>query len=580
MDKETARKLIDAAEGRISSDLVIRNANVVDVFNKNSFRSDVYIKDGYIVGFEGERKAENEYDAEGRYLIPGFIDAHCHIESSHLSPSEFSDAIVPCGTTTVIADPHEICNVTGLDGMEYMLKSSEDIPLSVFYMFPSCVPATPFEHSGAILNASEIEKYIDNPRILGLGEMMNYPGVAGSDAAVLDKLECAYSRNKHIDGHAPSIKGAKLDGYAAAGISTDHECETPDELRDKVRKGMYIMLRQGTACQNVLQLLPGVDEGNSSRILFCTDDRQPQSITEEGHINYGVSLAIQHGLNPFYAIAMATINAAEHYGLSDRGAIAPGRRADFFLASTIEKGVKAEDVFIQGKLIAVKGKIICKAKHAKPEKVEGMMNVKDFSEKKLSLRPGSDHVKVIDIIPGGVVTGKGEAFIRRDENGEWVHEDDKDILKLAVIERHHGTGNAATALIRGYGMKHGAVATSIAHDSHNIIVIGDNNHDMLLAVEKLIASGGGITMYKDGKEIGTHRLEIAGLMTDQSLEKVTDCLTIMHESAYKELGISEKIDPFMTLCFMALPVIPSLKLTDCGLFDVEAFSFTDIAIKE
>ena len=340
------------------------------------------------------------------------------------------------------------------------------------------------------------------------------------------------------------------------------------------------MLRQGTACQNVLQLLPGVDEGNSSRILFCTDDRQPQSITEEGHINYGVSLAIQHGLNPFYAIAMATINAAEHYGLSDRGAIAPGRRADFFLASTIEKGVKAEDVFIQGKLIAAKGKIICKAKHAKPEKVEGMMNVKDFSEKKLSLRPGSDHVKVIDIIPGGVVTGKGEAFIRRDENGEWVHEDDKDILKLAVIERHHGTGNAATALIRGYGMKHGAVATSIAHDSHNIIVIGDNNHDMLLAVEKLIAIGGGITMYKDGKEIGTHRLEIAGLMTDQSLEKVTDCLTIMHESAYKELGISEKIDPFMTLCFMALPVIPSLKLTDCGLFDVEAFSFTDIAIKE
>ena len=580
MNKAQVKILIDAAASRIPSDLRIRNAKVVDVYNKEVFSSDVYIKDGYIVGFDGKREAKEEFDADGKFLVPAFIDAHCHIESSHLSPSEFSDAVVPSGTGTVIADPHEICNVTGLDGMRYMLDASKDIPLSVFLMFPSCVPATPFEHSGAVLTSRDVKSFIDDERVLGLGEMMNYPGVNSADDEVLSKLDEAYRRDKIIDGHAPSITGYALDSYASASIETDHECESPKEARDKIRKGMYVMLRQGTACQNVLQLLPAVDEKNFSRFLFCTDDRQPQSITEEGHINYGVSLAIQHGLNPFYAIAMATINAAEHYGLSDRGAIAPGRRADFFLASTIEKGVKAEDVFIQGKLIAAKGKIICKAKHAKPEKVEGMMNVKDFSEKKLSLRPGSDHVKVIDIIPGGVVTGKGEAFIRRDENGEWVHEDDKDILKLAVIERHHGTGNAATALIRGYGMKHGAVATSIAHDSHNIIVIGDNNHDMLLAVEKLIAIGGGITMYKDGKEIGTHRLEIAGLMTDQSLEKVTDCLTIMHESAYKELGISEKIDPFMTLCFMALPVIPSLKLTDCGLFDVEAFSFTDIAIKE
>ena len=578
MDKNIARTLIDAAQGRVICDLVIRNANVVDVCNKEVFSADVYIKDGYFAGFNGERKARKEIDANGRYMIPGFIDAHCHIESSHLSPSEFSDAVVPCGTTTVIADPHEICNVTGLDGMAYMLKASENIPLSVFLMFPSCVPATAFEHSGAVLNAPEIEKYIDEKRVLGLGEMMNYPGVASADATVLDKLQCAWSRGKNIDGHAPSITGPALDSYAAAGITTDHECETPDELHDKIKKGMYVMLREGTACRNVLQLLPGVNEKNINRVLFCTDDRQPQSIVRDGHVNYGVSLAIQHGLDPVLAISAATLNAAVCYHLTDRGMIAPGKRADFFLSSSIDKGIKAEEVFILGKLQAENGRIIEKAIHTMPENVSGKMDVKDFSKAKLSFRPGSDHVRVIDIIPGGVVTGKGDAWIKRDGNGEWIHEDDKDILKLAVIERHHGTGNAATALIRGYGMKHGAVATSIAHDSHNIIVIGDNDDDMAKAVEKLIAIGGGITIFKDGKELGTHVLEIAGLMTDLPLEEVTECLDEMHEAAEKELHVASGIDPFMTLCFMALPVIPALKLTDCGLFDVEAFSFTDSAI--
>ena len=580
MDKKTASLLIDAALGRIECDTVIRNAKVVDVFSRNTFDSDVYVINGLIAGFGGKARAGKEIDAGGMYLIPGFIDAHCHIESSHLSPSEFSDAVIPRGTTTVIADPHEICNVTGLDGMEYMLRASENIPLSVFLMFPSCVPATPFEHSGAILNAEEIRKYIDHPRVLGLGEMMNYPGVASHDETVMDKLEEAYSRKKNIDGHIPSITGDGLDAYTAAGITTDHECETPEELREKVRKGMYIMLRQGTACRNVLQLLPGVDERNSSRILFCTDDKQPQTIVSCGHVNEGVNIAIQNGLDPITAISAATLNASICYGLSDRGAIAPGRRADFFLASSIDKGVIPEKVFILGRMEAEKGKILRKAPHTEPEKVAGRMDVRDFSEKKLSLKPGSDHVKVIDIIPGGVVTGSGEAYIRRDGNGEWVHEDDKDILKLAVIERHHGTGNAATALIRGYGMKHGAIATSIAHDSHNIIAIGDNDADMAAAVRKLIEIGGGITMFRDGHELGTHRLEIAGLMTDLTLEEVTECLDEMHKAAYEDLHVSKDIDPFMTLCFMALPVIPSLKLTDCGLFDVDAFAFTEMALKD
>ena len=578
MTKEKASVLIDTAMGRRDADLVIRNAEVVDVYSRTSFRTDVYIAEGLIVGFGGERKAREEYDAGGRYLIPGFIDAHCHIESSHLSPAEFSDTVVPYGTTTVIADPHEICNVCGLDGMEYMLRASEDIPLSVFLMFPSCVPATPFEHSGAVLKAEDAGRYLDNPRVLGLGEMMNYPGVVSDDEEVLAKLDEAYRRNKNIDGHAPSIGGEGLDGYIASGITTDHECETPGELEEKVRKGMYVMLRQGTACRNVLQLLPGVNEGNWRRILFCTDDRQPQTIKEEGAVNYGVSLAIQNGLSPFTAIAMATLNAAECYGLKDRGAIAPGKKADFFLASTIDGGISPEEVFIDGRLRAKGGRILEKARHIEPRNVKGRMDVRDFSKKKLSYRPGSDHVRVIDIIPGGVVTGAGEAYIKRDGNGEWIHDSGEDILKLAVIERHHGTGNAAVALIRGYGMTHGAVATSIAHDSHNIIVIGDNDDDMEKAVEKLISIGGGITMFKDGKELGTHVLEIAGLMTDDTSDEVVRCLEEMHETADRELHVRKDIDPFMTLCFMALPVIPSYKLTDCGLFDVRSFQFVGSAL--
>ena len=578
MDRSKAYSLIEAAMGRSDADLVIRNAEVIDVYSRSSFRSDVYIKDGMIAGFGGARKAKAEYDAAGRYLLPGLIDAHCHIESSHLSPSEFSDAVVPCGTTTVIADPHEICNVCGLDGMDYMLKASEDIPLSVFLMFPSCVPATPFEHSGAILGAEDIARYIDNPRVLGLGEMMNYPGVAAADNDVLAKLEEAYRRGKNIDGHAPSITGEGLDGYIAAGISTDHECETPEELREKVRKGMYVMLRQGTACRNVLQFLPGVDEGNWRRILFCTDDRQPQTIKEEGALNYGVSLAIRNGLDPITAIAMATLNAAECYHLTDRGAVSPGKRADLILTSSIADGIVPKAVFISGSLVAEDGKILGKARHTEPENVRGRMDVREFSKEKLSYRPGSDHVRVIDIIPGGVVTGAGDAMIRRDGNGEWIHDDADDVLKLAVIERHHGTGNVAVALIRGYGMRHGAVATSIAHDSHNIIAIGDNDDDMAAAVEHLISIGGGITMFKDGRELGTHVLEIAGLMTDDGVDEVVRCLEEMHETADKELGVNKDIDPFMTLCFMALPVIPAYKLTDCGLFDVRSFQFVESAL--
>lgn len=578
MNKDTAKALIDVMMGKSKADLVIRNARIVNVFTRAIETGSIAVKNGYIAGSADGIEASEEIDAGGRYLVPGLIDAHCHIESSHLSPSEYSDAIVPGGTATVIADPHEICNVCGLAGLDYMLKASDKIPLSVYLMIPSCVPATPFEHSGAVLKAEDIAKYIDNDRIRGLGEMMNYPGVVSADPDVIAKLETAYRTGKNIDGHAPSITGAGLDAYIAAGISTDHECETPEELREKTSKGMYVMLRQGTACRNVLRLLPGVDEKNWKRILFCTDDCQPQTMMTEGALINGIHLAINAGLDPVTAIAMATLNAAECYGLRDRGAIAPGRRADFFLTKTLEN-IKADEVWISGNLTAKGGKIIRKAPHTAPEGVSGKMDVKDFSESKLGLILESDKARCIDIIPGGVVTGKGEVHVKRDNSGNWIHDPEEDVLKLAVIERHHGTGNASACLIRGYGMKHGAVATSIAHDSHNIIVIGDNDGDMADAVRKLIGIGGGITMFKDGKELGTHRLEIAGLMTDDSAESVVDCLEKMHDTAYEKLGINKDIDPFMTLCFMALPVIPSLKLTDCGLFDVDTFSFVSNSLQ-
>ena len=576
MNKELARRLVDANMGRCNADLCLANVQVVDVYNKEIFKGDVFIKDGYFCSCGNSTiKADRYIDCGGKYLVPGFIDAHCHIESSHLSPSEFSDAVVPRGTTTVIADPHEICNVAGLDGLRYMIDSAKGAPLSIFYMFPSCVPATDFENAGAVLLRKDIETMIDDERILGLGEMMNFPGLFMADEKVLDKLEAAYSRKKNIDGHSPAVTDNGLDAYTAARITTDHECETVEDLHERVRRGMYVMLREGTACRNVLGLLPGVTKENSSRILFCTDDCQPQTIMTKGHLSNGVKLAIQNGLDPLYAISMASLNAATCYKLEDRGAIAPGLRADCFLTSSLEK-LDPEAVYIDGKLVAENGRILEKAPHAPLVGVAGKMNVKHLDIDIFKMKLTSDHVRVIRILPGGVVTGEDEAYIRRDKDGDFIHDENEDILKIAVIERHHGTGNVGLALIKGYGMKKGAVATSVAHDSHNIIVVGSSNEEMLCAVEELVKLGGGITVVKDGKLLGSLQHEIAGLMTDRPLDYVKEKLDELHEIAVREITDRTDIDPFMTLCFMALPVIPELKITDLGLFDVMKFSLVPV----
>ncbi|MCR4589850.1 MAG: adenine deaminase [Lachnospiraceae bacterium] len=576
MDKTSLKKLIDVSAGRTPADLCIKNCRVIDVVNREVFDSDVYIAEGMIAGFGDSSypAAREEYDAEGRYLAPGFIDSHVHIESSHLSPSEFSAQVVPCGTTTVIADPHEICNVCGLDGFDYMLKATENIALQVFLQFPSCVPCTPFENSGAVLNAPEIGSRIGNDRVLGLGEMMDYTGVCAADEKVLDKILTAKAAGKVIDGHSPGVAGTLLDSYSACGIRNDHECAAPEDLHERLRRGIYVLLRQGTVCHDLVNLLPGVTEKNSSFCLFCTDDRQSASLIAEGHIDNNVRLAVSHGLDPLTAISMATINAATCFNLSDRGAVAPGRRADLILFKDLNN-LKADEVWIGGKLAASEGRYLANDVHVSPEKVSGKMHVRDFSAARLALPLRSKSVRTIKTIPYSVVTEIGKAEVSLDENGNWVR-DEQDIVKIAVVERHKGTGNVGLGLLEGFGLKGGAIATSVAHDSHNIIVAGDSDRDMETAVNCLIKSGGGMAIVKNGTVLDSLEHEIAGLMTDKTGEFVAKRLSELEKTARKELCINDTADPFMTLCFMALPVIPAIKITDMGLFDVKAFRHVDV----
>lgn len=583
MEKSELKNLIDAAMGRIPSDLCIRNCKVIDVFNKEVFESDVYVYGGRFVGFGSSSKTFPEalktVDAHGMYMAPGFIDTHVHIESSHVSPPEYSKLVIPCGTTTVVADPHEICNVCGLDGLDYMLDSSEGLPLSVFFQIPSCVPATPFEHSGAVLLASSIEKRIDHPRVLGLGELMNYVGVQEANDEVLDKMLVAINNGKVIDGHAPLVSDSELDAYSVGGILTDHECATADELKDKLRHGMYVLLRQGSVCHDLLNLLKGVDERNQERCLFCTDDCQAKTILDNGHIDNNIRMAVDAGLDPIVAISIATLNASNCYNLKDRGAIAPGRRADFVLFESLED-IRPVEVYTEGNHVASEGKYLAKTKNFPVyPSVLGKMNVKAFTKEKFDLKLKSNKVHTIKVIPGSVVTENNVVTVDLDENGCWKR-NEEDVVKIAVVERHHGTGNIGLALYEGFGLKGGAVATSVGHDSHNITVAGDSSEDMYVAVQELIRLGGGMAVVSGGKVLCSVEHEIAGLMADKSGQEVADELTEIQEVARKALHIRDEVDPFMTLCFMSLPVIPDIKITDCGLFDVRQYKFISVEVEE
>ena len=574
MEKRLLKKLIDIAAGRMPADLVIKNCKVVDVYSGTMTDGDIAICEDLIAGV-GKYEGLSVIDGQGYYAAPGFIDSHIHVESSYVCPEELGRLIVPHGTTTIIADPHEITNVCGLNGLNYMIEASENTALDINWMLPSCVPATPFEHAGAVIDAEAMKEPIQNENILGLGEFMNFPGVINASDDSLDKLLVAKNQGKPIDGHSPGTSGNALNAYAAARIRTDHECSSVEEMHDRIARGMYVLLRQGSACHNLRDLLKGVTPMNSRRCLFCADDCQPKTILSAGHLDNHLRICAEEGIDPILALQMASLNAAECFGLEDRGAIAPGLRADIVLFDNL-KEFNVQRVFIAGKEAASEGEYRFPITRHDISPTKGSFHVKDFSKEKLKLKINSDKAHVINILPGGVVTGKETATIKRNENSEFCYDSDSDIVKVAVVERHQNTGNVAVALLKGYGIKEGAVALSIAHDSHNIIVVGVNDEDMTFAVEQLIQQDGGIILVKDQKILESMPMPIAGLMSDQSGEWIKEKLTKIHQSAHEVLKVNDDVEPVMTLCFMSLAVIPELKLTDMGLFDVTKFEFISI----
>ncbi len=575
--KSEIKQKIDLAYGREKPELVLKNARIVNVFSHEIVDGDIAIHGGKIVGI-GNYAGKTEIDLESKFVAPGLIDGHVHIESSMVSPSQFARAVVPRGTTTIIADPHEIANVKGIEGIEYMLEASEGLPLNAYFMLPSCVPATSFETSGAKLLAEDLAELINHERVLGLGELMNYPGVINGDEDIVDKIKLARERDKLIDGHGPEIKDRELNAYVAAGVLTEHECSTAEEMLNRLRLGMYILIRQGSAARNLKELVRGLKRENMRRCLFCTDDKHPEDILLTGHIDNNVRLAIKNGIDPISAIQMATINAAECYRLRNIGAIAPGYNADVIVIDDL-KDFNVLQVYKDGKLVAKNKEALFDVKDFDNSNVIDTVRIKAVNKDDLRINIDNDIANVIRLLPHSLVTQK---VVRKVEveNGEFRNNNKLDILKLAVIERHNATGNVGLGLVEDFKLKNGAIALTIAHDSHNLIAIGDNDEDMLLAINEVARVGGGITVASRGNVLRTLELPIGGIISDESMEKVNEKLAEMLEIAYEQLGVNKDIDPFMTLSFLALPVIPEIKVTDIGLFDVSRFDFIDLSVNE
>lgn len=566
-------KYIDAATRRKKADLVLKNTTFVDVFTSVLRKGDIAIVGEKIVG-TGEYEGETEIDCTGLTVVPGYIDGHVHIESSQLSPEEFASLIVPRGTTTIIADPHEITNVCGMAGCEYIATASKNVPLDVKIQLPSCVPATPFETSGAILAGKDIEKNIRNEYIFGLGEFMNYPGIVYSDPDTLKKAEAAHAAGKIIDGHAPAVYGYDLNGYLCAGISTDHECVTKDEIDEKISKGMYVHIRHGSSTQN-LGNAKYITDGNMRRFLLCTDDRHAADLKEKGHLDDALRKLVANGLDPVRAVICATLNAAECYGLKWRGAIAPFYLADLVIVDNL-KSFNAKYVIKSGKTVAKDGKpLFDTSKRYLPKNVLNTVHLKrEMRADDFILTLKGKKAKAMTIEAGGVVTGC-EIVEVESKNGDVVV-NGTDLLKLAVVERHKCTGNIGKVLFKGYGFKGGALGITIAHDSHNIILMGDDNESMAKAANRLKEIGGGMVIVdKKNGEIHSLTLDIAGLMSSRDAESLQADSRALIEKAHA-MGVKREYEAFMSLAFLSLAVIPKLKVTDAGLFDVEKFAFTDI----
>lgn len=560
-DRQLAAKqrLIAVAAGREKADLVLKNAKYLNVFSNEFLCGDIAVANGLIAGV-GKYDGKTEIDVSGKLVLPGFIDAHIHLESSMVTPAEFAKAVVAHGTTTVITDPHEITNVMGIDGVEYMIQASQNLPIDVHFMMPSCVPATEIDESGAELDCKDIDLYLDNnKKVLGLAEMMNYVGVINGDKNVLSKIVTSQAHHKKIDGHAPELSGNDLNAYIAAGVYSDHECSTFENALEKLRKGQFIMIREGTAAHNLKALMPLLTQQYYSRCMFATDDKHPSDLLYGGHIDYIVKQALKNGADPIVALKTATHHAARYFLLNNKGAIASGYLADIVVVDNLED-FNVETVFKRGKLV-----------------FDG--EVKDFSaptvDEKLA-KKCFDTFHLDSVTPSSFkVDGKlgliglvgGELLTRNLGTADKI-DVENDILKIACIERHKGTNHIGVGYVKGYSLKSGAVATSVAHDSHNIITVGCNDDDIAVAVNAIKDSKGGIAVVENGKIKALLELPIAGLMSDEPLTTVNEKLENAKSSAY-ELGADKSIDPFMTLSFLSLPVIPSLRITTKGVFDAE-----------
>lgn len=560
------KRLIRVAQGLEPADLVLKNAEVFHGYTGEFLHCDVAICDGYIAG-TGSYFGIQEINMEGKYLTPGFIDSHVHIESSMLTPEEFAKAAIPCGTTTVIIDPHEIANVVGTKGIQYMLDASEKLPLNVYVMLPSCVPATPLEDSGACLLAEDLKPFLQHPRVLGLAEMMNAPGVLSQSDDVLEKLQMA--GDYQIDGHAPGLTGSKLMGYSAAGINSDHECFTPEQAMERLRAGMHVMLREGTAAKTLRELLPAINPDTAPYFMFCADDKIPAELLENGYINEMVQIAVKGGVSVANALQIATINPAKYFKLKDVGLIAPGYKADILVFDALNIK-KPKEVYKSGRKVydSQKG-LLFKGSHIDASAISNTVHLGNITMADFAVPLASDMANVIGLVPYQIVTKKIQMEVKR-ENGYAVSDLENDVLKILVFERHHSTGRVGKGLVKGFGLKKGALASTVAHDSHNLITIGTNDEDMMLAVKELERIGGGICIAADGKILGSLPLPVGGLMTNAPAAEVAAKQAELITMA-RELGVPEFYAPFLTMAFLSLPVIPALKLTDKGLIDVDAF---------
>lgn len=577
MDRmDRLKRRTDIASGKLLPELVLKNCKVINVFNGKIIEGNLAIDSGKIIGI-GPYDAKEKIDLKGAYVAPGLIDAHMHMESTLVTPEQMSRIIVPRGTTTVIADPHEIANVLGLDGIKFMLESTEETILNGFFMLPSCVPAVDFESSGAKLDAEKLSTLFNHPKVLGLGELMNYPGVIDGNLDMLEKMNMA--KSKIIDGHGPELTGKALNAYMINGVRTEHECSTVEEMQERIGLGMYIAIREGSAARDLETLIRGVNEHNKHMCMFCTDDKNPEDILNEGHIDFNVRKAISLGMSPITAIQMATINPARCYNLRDIGAIAPGYDADLIIFNDIEQ-LDIFKVFKKGICVAENKIPLFETKKTDTSMVTRTVNLDEVTPQNFNLKLKSDVVNVIRIIPNSIITESVTRRVYIDDEGNFKSSKYLDVVKIAVIERHNNTKNIGIGLVENFHLQNGAIATTISHDSHNIIVIGDSDEDMAIAVNKLREMQGGIVIASKKEVKASLALPIAGLMSEKTMEEVCEDLRKLRYEAQNTLNIPPSLEPFMTLSFMALPVIPELKITDKGYFDVKSFTFKNIEVED